>query len=87
MREVEVLHDQLLALFEAHRDVRPSDVIVMAPDIARYGPLIEAVFDAAPRERRIPFSIADQGCRSRIRWSKCFSNCWIWAGNGLTPHK
>jgi len=61
MREVEVLHDQLLALFEAHRDVRPSDVIVMAPDIARYGPLIEAVFDAAPRERRIPFSIADQG--------------------------
>jgi exodeoxyribonuclease V gamma subunit len=61
MREVEVLHDQLLALFEAHRDLRPSDVIVMAPDIVRYGPLIEAVFDAAPRERRIPFSVADQG--------------------------
>ena len=61
MREVEVLHDQLLALFEAHRDLRPSDVMVMAPDIARYGPLIEAVFDAAPRERRIPFSVADQG--------------------------
>ncbi|MCP5157851.1 MAG: exodeoxyribonuclease V subunit gamma [Gammaproteobacteria bacterium] len=61
MREVEVLHDRLLALFEAHRDLRPSDVIVMAPDIARYGPLIEAVFDAAPRERRIPFSVADQG--------------------------
>jgi len=61
MREVEVLHDQLLALFEAHRDLRPSDVIVMAPDIARYGPLIEAVFDVAPRERRIPFSVADQG--------------------------
>lgn len=61
MREVEVLHDQLLALFEAHRELRPADVVVMAPDIARYGPLIEAVFDAAPRERRIPFSIADQG--------------------------
>ena len=61
MREVEVLHDQLLALFAAHRHLRPSDVIVMAPDIARYGPLIEAVFDAAPRERRISFSIADQG--------------------------
>ncbi len=61
MREVEVLHDQLLALFAAHHDLRPSDVIVMAPDIARYGPLIEAVFGAAPHERRIPFSIADQG--------------------------
>lgn len=61
MREVEVLHDQLLALFETYRDLRPSDVIVMAPDIARYGPLIESVFDVAPYERRIPFSIADQG--------------------------
>lgn len=61
MREVEVLHDQLLALFETYRDLRPSDVIVMAPDIARYGPLIASVFDAVPSERRIPFSIADQG--------------------------
>jgi exodeoxyribonuclease V gamma subunit len=64
MREVEVLHDRLLALFETHQDLRPSDVIVMAPDIAAYGPLIEAVFDTAPRERRIPFSIADQGVRA-----------------------
>ncbi|MDS4040530.1 MAG: exodeoxyribonuclease V subunit gamma [Candidatus Competibacter sp.] len=64
MREVEVLHDRLLALFEIHRDLRPSDVIVMAPDIAAYGPLIEAVFDTAPRERRIPFSIAGRGIRA-----------------------
>lgn len=61
MREVEVLHDQLLALFETHQNLQPSDVIVMAPDIAIYGPLIEAVFDTAPHDRRIPFSIADQG--------------------------
>ncbi|MBK8509705.1 MAG: exodeoxyribonuclease V subunit gamma [Candidatus Competibacteraceae bacterium] len=60
MREVEVLHDQLLALFERWPTLRPSDVIVMAPDIAVYGPLIEAVFDGAPRERRIPFSVTDQ---------------------------
>ncbi|MCC6135434.1 MAG: exodeoxyribonuclease V subunit gamma [Candidatus Contendobacter sp.] len=64
MREVEVLHDQLLALFEANRDLRPSDVMVMAPDIAAYGPLLEAVFDTAPPERRIPFSIADQGLQT-----------------------
>ena len=61
MREVEVLHDQLLALFAARPELKPSDVMVMAPDIAVYGPLIEAVFGGAPRERRIPFSIADQG--------------------------
>ena len=61
MREVEVLHDQLLALFVADPELRPAYVIVMAPDIARYGPLIEAVFASAPRERRIPFSIADRG--------------------------
>ncbi|MBL8258440.1 MAG: exodeoxyribonuclease V subunit gamma [Candidatus Competibacteraceae bacterium] len=63
MREVEVLHDQLLALFERWPQLLPSDVIVMAPDIAVYGPLIEAVFDSAPRERRIPFSVADQNVR------------------------
>ncbi|MDG4550579.1 MAG: exodeoxyribonuclease V subunit gamma [Candidatus Contendobacter sp.] len=61
MREVEVLHDQLLALFAADPALRPADVIVMTPDIARYGPLIEAVFASAPPERRIPFSIADRG--------------------------
>jgi len=61
MREVEVLHDQLLALFATDPALRPADVIVMAPDIARYGPLIEAVFASAPRERRIPFSVADRG--------------------------
>lgn len=61
VREVEVLHDQLLALLETHRDLQPADVIVMAPDIAVYGPLIEAVFGSAPRSRWIPFSIADQG--------------------------
>jgi exodeoxyribonuclease V gamma subunit len=61
MREVEVLHDQLLALFAADPALRPADVIVMTPDIARHGPLLEAVFASAPRERRIPFSVADRG--------------------------
>ena len=61
MREVEVLHDQLLALFETHCDLRPTDVIVMAPDLETYGPLLEAVFGGVPAERRIPFAVADQG--------------------------
>ncbi len=61
MREVEVLHDRLLALFEMHRDLRPADVIVMTPDLETYGPLLEAVFDSTPAERRIPFAVADRG--------------------------
>ena len=72
MREVEVLHDQLLALFAANPELRPTDVIVMTPDIARYGPLIEAVFASAPRERRIPFSIADRGAPAEEPLVECF---------------
>ena len=45
---------KMLALFAADPGLRPADVILMTPDIARYGPLIEAVFASAPRERRIP---------------------------------
>jgi len=64
MREVEVLHDQLLALFEADPALQPSDVLVMTPEIETYGPLIDAVFATAPAERYIPFSIADRDLRS-----------------------
>ena len=53
-------------------------MIVMAPDIAVYGPLIEAVFDSVPRERRIPFSVADQGTPVENPLVEIFSNCWIW---------
>lgn len=60
-RELEVLHDQLLALFQCHPDLRPADVVVMTPDIDAYGPLIDAVFGSVERERYIPYSIADRG--------------------------
>jgi len=59
MREVEVLHDQLLALLEADSELHPSDIAVMAPDLGPYVPYIEAVFDAAAEPRRIPYGIAD----------------------------
>jgi exodeoxyribonuclease V gamma subunit len=58
MREVEVLHDQLLALFERHPGLQPSDIVVMTPDIESYAPYIEAVFATA--EPRIAFSISDR---------------------------
>lgn len=64
MREMEVLHDQLLALFEEQPDLKPHDIVVMAPDISLYAPFIEAVFDTVPENLRIPFSISDRGARA-----------------------
>ena len=61
LREVEVLHDQLLALFEADPTLEPRDVLVSVTDMAVYAPCIEAVFDAPESEHvRFPFSIADR---------------------------
>lgn len=60
MREVQVLHDRLLALFETLPDLLPRDVVVMAPDIDIYAPCVAAVFDAAPEARFIPWSMADR---------------------------
>ena len=64
-REVEVLHDQLLAALAADATLRPRDVIVMVPDVAAYAPHIQAVFGLfGPDDRRhIPFTLADQARR------------------------
>ena len=65
LREIEVLHDRLLAMFEEHPDLLPRDVIVMAPDIGAYTPYIRAVFDTqTDAGYTIPYSIADQGAGS-----------------------
>ncbi len=66
LREVEVLHDQLLALFETDPSLLPKDIVVMMPEIETYAPLIEAVFATTPAEhKKIPFSIADRSLRSQ----------------------
>ncbi|MGD8268113.1 MAG: exodeoxyribonuclease V subunit gamma, partial [Desulfobacterales bacterium] len=61
MREIEVLHDQLLALLHRHPDLEPRDILVLTPDIELYAPYIQAVFGAQTDERlHLPFSIADR---------------------------
>lgn len=65
MRELEVLHDQLLALFAARPDLAPRDVLVTMPDVEAYAPFIDAVFGASESEAvRIPFTIADRAARA-----------------------
>ncbi len=59
MREVQVLHDRLLTLFDSRPDLKPHEIVVMAADINSYAPYIQAVFGAAAEGRQIPFSIAD----------------------------
>lgn len=65
-REVEILHDRLLAAFAADPSLRPRDVIVMVPDIEVYTPHIQAVFGLmdADDPRYIPFSVADRAQRA-----------------------
>ncbi len=53
-REVEVLHDRLLHLFDRQPDIQPADVLILTPDLDTYAPRIEAVFGSA---NRIGFSI------------------------------
>lgn len=61
MREVEVLYNCLLDMFEKDSSLKPEDILVMAPDIEQYIPFIQAVFEAPSSEGlRIPYSIADQ---------------------------
>ncbi|MEO5764338.1 MAG: exodeoxyribonuclease V subunit gamma, partial [Casimicrobiaceae bacterium] len=56
-REVEVLHDRLLALFAGDPSLSPADVLVVTPDLAADAPLIDAVFGNAQRPRHVPYAI------------------------------
>jgi exodeoxyribonuclease V gamma subunit len=65
LREVEVLYDRLLSLFENDQQVKPRDILVMTPNIDIYAPFIESVFSHSKEENpkagdiSIPFGIAD----------------------------
>jgi len=69
VRELEVLHDQLLQWFHqppGGAPLSPRDVVVMVPDIERMAPAIRAVFGQYKRgdKRYIPYDIADLGAQA-----------------------
>ncbi|MFN2286924.1 MAG: exodeoxyribonuclease V subunit gamma, partial [Chromatocurvus sp.] len=66
-RELEVLHDQLLAAFAATASLQPREIMVMVPEINDYAPYIDAVFGQFSREdaRFVPYHVADQQQRHR----------------------
>ena len=66
-REVDCLHDRLLAWLDADPHLQPQDIMVMVPDMAAFAPHIHAVFgrfkplatlnnDAS---RYLPYSVSD----------------------------
>lgn len=59
LRELEVLRDALLDAIAA--GIEPGNIVVMAPDIRAYAPLLPAVFGkpADVGERRLPWHLAD----------------------------
>jgi exodeoxyribonuclease V gamma subunit len=74
MREVEVLHDQLLALFRDLPGLAPRDIGVYTPDVETYAPYIDAVFGrtrpGAPGH--IPYAIADKALRHTVEECQAF---------------
>ena len=60
MREVEVLKDQLLEIFQKNKNIAPSDVLVMSPDMEAYAAYIEAVFSTSDAAV-IPYNISNSG--------------------------
>jgi exodeoxyribonuclease V gamma subunit len=60
LRELQVLHDQLLDLLASDPTLEPRDVMVLVPDVAAYAPVIHSVFGSASEGRRLPYTVADQ---------------------------
>ncbi len=73
VREIEILHDQLLHRFSMCKELTPKDIVVMIPAIDDYSSYIQAVFERFDKndKRYIPFSISD---RSIIRENPVFSS-------------
>ena len=69
-REVEVLHDKLLAWLNADPQLQPSDIMVMVPDMALFAPHIHAVFGRYQGAGNghsgldLPYSVTDSTPRS-----------------------
>jgi exodeoxyribonuclease V gamma subunit len=72
LREIQVLHDRLLDLFQQYPDLTPGDILVAAPDIGGYAGAIAGVFGEAGQDRRIPWSIADQSQQQEQPVVRCF---------------
>lgn len=85
MREIEVLHDNLLALLDSGSGIECRDILVMTPDIETYTPYISAVFEASRDPSRIiPYSIADRRLTSEGQIAAAFMKLLELPGSRFT---
>ncbi|MEM6996831.1 MAG: exodeoxyribonuclease V subunit gamma [Myxococcota bacterium] len=85
MREVEVLHDQLLALLGRDDAKPPHEVVVLMTDVETYAPLVEAVFERERSDPRfIPYAIADRAARSESPVIEAFHRILEMVGGRVT---
>ena len=61
MREIEILQDQLLAMFASDASLNPDEVLVVTPDLQTAAPYIETVFGTTTGKRRIPYTVTGMG--------------------------
>lgn len=74
-RQVEVLHDQLLQLFQqsqqsGKKPLCPDDILVMAPDLNSFVPAIEAVFSQGPLKNF--YALSDRSLRKSNPLAEAF---------------
>ncbi|MEP4891847.1 MAG: exodeoxyribonuclease V subunit gamma [Aliiglaciecola sp.] len=74
VRELEVLHDHLLNHFSQDAELKPSDIVVMMPDVAAYAPYIDGVFGSAESELFIPYGISDRNAAQESHIIESFIN-------------
>ena len=65
MREVEVLHDQVLDLLARDPSLQPHEIAVLCSDVETYAPLVEAVFERDSSDPTyVPYCLADRTLRA-----------------------
>jgi exodeoxyribonuclease V gamma subunit len=51
MREVEILHQNILGILSERKDIQTRDILVLCPELSSYAPYVNAVFGSPPEER------------------------------------
>ena len=59
-RELQILKNRLLALFNDNPSLNPADVAVLMPNLNDYAPLIDSVFGKSNDAANLPYSVADR---------------------------
>ncbi len=89
-REAEVLREYLIHQFEQSaangQPLDPADVIIMVPDMARYGPCIQGVLSNT-KPFLIPFTVADQGVRTENSYANLILHIFEMAKGRFTAEE